>query len=170
MSYEPRAAASFPCCMPFVREEERERRLGCGRARGKGYGSMKAQDHTRFRLRLDHGGEMLHALEASLWLSLRKSKMSSLTPRRPYVAMSAAICSVVPEKGPTFESSLTLCGQRDIVEWGFIGNRQRFWIASSRLGQAFEVTERDFQLMRPQRHRRIGTDRVPAIAIARGPS
>src|SRR5262249_44553465 len=73
-------------------------------------------------------------------------------------------------EGATFEPGLTLCGQRDIVEWSFIGNRERFWIASSRLGQALEITERHFQLMSPQRHRAIGTDRVPTIAIARGRS
>src|SRR5262249_2297685 len=113
---------------------------------------------------------MLHALEAFALALAAKIKDEFTDPEATVRGniRDDFLCST--GEGPAFESSLTLCGQRDIVEWGFIGNRERFWIASSRLGQAFEFTQRDFQLMRPQRHRRIGTNRVPTIAIARGPS
>src|SRR5262245_13034416 len=113
---------------------------------------------------------MLHALKAFV-LALTAEIKNEFTNSE--AAIRSDICNDLlcsAGEGPAFESSLTLCGQRDVVEWGFIGDRERFRVASNRFCQAFELPQRDFQLMRPQRHRRIGTNRVPTIAIARGPS
>src|SRR4029450_13948541 len=113
---------------------------------------------------------MLHALKAFA-LALTAEVEDEFTDSEAAIRSDIyndLLCSA--GEGPTFESSLTLCGQRDVVERGFVGNRERFRIASSRLCQAFEVTQRDFQLMRSQGHRRIGTNGAPTIAIARGPS
>src|SRR5438132_323797 len=98
---------------------------------------------------LNHGGEMLHALEAFV-LALAAEIEDEFAHSEATVRSNIRddlLCGA--GEGPTFEPSLTLCGQRDIVEWGFVGDRERFRIASSRLGQALEVTQRNFQLMRP---------------------
>jgi hypothetical protein len=89
---------------------------------------------------LDDGGEMLHALKAFA-LALTAEIKDEFTDSEAAVRSNVRddlLCST--GEGPTFEPGLTLCGQRDIVEWSFIGNRECFWIASSRLGQALEVT------------------------------
>jgi hypothetical protein len=131
-------------------------------------GARRRETTLSFGCWLNHGGEMLYALEAFA-LALTAEIKDKFTD--PEAAIRSDIrndllCSA--REGPTFEPSLTLCGQRDVVERGFIGDRKRFWITSSRPGQVLEVTEHDFQLMGSQRHRWIGTNRVPAIAIARG--
>jgi len=132
-------------------------------------GACRHETALGFGCWLDHGSEMLHALEAFA-LALTAEIEDEFADSEAAIdgnIRDDLLCGA--GEGPTFEPGLTLCAQRDIVERGFIRNREPFGVASSRLGQAFEVTQRDFQLMRPQRHRRIGTDRVPAIAIARGP-
>src|SRR5262249_5240909 len=89
---------------------------------------------------LNHGSEMLHALEAFA-LALAAEIEDEFTDTKAIVRGNVCddlLCRT--SEGATFEPGLTLCGQRDIVEWSFIGNRERFWIASSRLGQALEIT------------------------------
>ena len=89
---------------------------------------------------LNHGSEMRHAFEAFA-LALAAEIEDEFTDPKATVCRNVCddlLCST--REGSTFEPGLTLCGQRDIVEWSFIGNRERFWIASSRLGQALEIT------------------------------
>jgi hypothetical protein len=133
-------------------------------------GACRRETTLGFGCWLDDGSEMLHALEAFA-LALAAEIKDEFTNSKATVRSNIRddlLCRT--GEGPTFEPDLTLCGQRDIVERGFIGDRERIRIAPGRLGQTLEVAQRDFQLMRPQRHCRIGTNRVPTIAIARGPS
>jgi hypothetical protein len=137
---------------------------------GRDMGACRRETTLGFGCWLDYGSEMLHALKAfalALTAEIKDEFTDSEVAIRSDIR-NDLLCSA--GEGPTLEPSLRLCAQREVVERGFIGDRERFRVASNRLCQAFEVTQRDFQLMRPQRHRRIGTDRVPAIAIARGPS
>ena len=65
---------------------------------------------------LDHGGEMLHALEAFA-LALAAEIEDEFTDSQATVR--SCVCDDLlcgAGEGPTFESCLTLCGQRDIVE------------------------------------------------------
>jgi hypothetical protein len=145
-------------------------RLAWGQKRGgEGMGACRRETTLGFGCWLDDGSEMLHALEAFA-LALAAEIKDEFTNSKATVRSNIRddlLCRI--GEGPTFEPDLTLCGQRDIVERGFIGDRERIRIAPGRLGQTLEVAQRDFQLMRPQRHRRIGTDRVPAIAIVLRP-
>ena len=89
---------------------------------------------------LNHGSEMLHTLEAFA-LALAAEIEDEFTDPKATVRRNVCddlLCST--REGTTFEPGLTLCGQRDIVKWSFIGNRERFWVASNRLGQALEIT------------------------------
>ena len=89
---------------------------------------------------LNHGSEVLHALEAFA-LALAAEIEDEFTD--PKATVRRDVCDDLlcrTREGATFEAGLTFCGQRDIVERSFIGNRERFWIASSRLGQALEIT------------------------------
>ena len=75
---------------------------------------------------LDYGSEMLHALEAFA-LALTAEIEDEFTDSEAAIRSDIRddlLCST--GEGPTFEPGLTLCGQRDIVEWGFIGDRERF--------------------------------------------
>jgi len=108
---------------------------------------MRTQPALGFGCWLDDGSEMLHALKAFA-LALTTEIEDEFTDSQATVRSNVCdnlLCSA--GERPTFEPSLTLCGQRDIVERGFIGDRERFRIASSHLGQALEVTQRNFQLM-----------------------
>ena len=96
--------------------------------------------HLGFGCWLDYGSEMLHALKAFVLALAAEIKDEFTDPEAAIRSNIRGDLLCRTGEGPTFESSLTLCGQRDIVEWGFIGDRERFWVASSRLGQAFEVT------------------------------
>ena len=113
---------------------------------------------------------MLHALQAFA-LALTAEVKDELTDSEATIGGNIRhdlLCGA--GEGPPFEPGLTLCSQRGIVERCFVGDREPFRIASSRFCQALEITQRDFQLVGPQRHRRIGTHRVPAIAITRRPA
>ena len=89
---------------------------------------------------LDHGGEMLHALE-TFALALTAEIKDEFTDSEAAIRndiRNDLLCGT--RKGSTFEPGLTLCGQRDVVDRGFIGDCERFRIASSCLGQALEVS------------------------------
>ena len=119
---------------------------------------------------LDHSGEMLHALQAFA-LALTAEVKDELADSKAAIGGNIRhdlLCGA--GEGPPFEPGLMLYGQRGIVERRFVGDREPFRVTSNRFCQALEITQRDFQLVGPQRYRRIGTLRVPAIAITRRPA
>jgi hypothetical protein len=68
---------------------------------------------------------MLHAFKAfalALTAEIKDEFADSETAIRSDIR-NDLLCST--REGPTFEPSLTLGAQRDIVEWGFIGDRKR---------------------------------------------
>src|SRR5438132_8866313 len=106
-------------CMPLGREEEA--RVPAPAERGN-TGVGRREITLDLGCWLDHGGEMLQALEAFA-LALAAEIEDEFT--NPEAAIRGNVrddllCGA--GEGPTCEPGLPLCGQRDIIKWGFIGD------------------------------------------------
>src|SRR5438876_871893 len=98
---------------------------------------------------------MLHALQAFAQAVATEIKDEFTDPEAAIGGnILGDLCCGAGERSAV-ESSLALGRQRYIVERGFIGDGERFRITPRRRRQALEITQRHFQLMWSERHRRI---------------
>src|SRR5688572_19320431 len=103
----------------------RQMKIWIGGKRGEGgTGAWRSETILGLGCWLDHSSKVLHAFEAFGLALAAEIKDEFIDPE---ATVRSNICDDLfcsTREGPTREVGLTLCGQRDIVEWGFIGDRE----------------------------------------------